>query len=71
MSGTPNAPVPSPCTSVCKMDERTGWCEGCLRTIDEIARWSVLDEAAKRAVCAALVLRREPLAAQAQAPNAR
>ena len=31
-------PVPSPCISVCRMDERTGWCEGCLRTLAEIAR---------------------------------
>jgi predicted Fe-S protein YdhL (DUF1289 family) len=26
------------------MDEATGWCEGCLRTIDEIAVWSLLDD---------------------------
>lgn len=50
-------PVKSPCTSVCKMDERTGWCLGCMRTIDEITGWSVLDEAAKRRVCETLVER--------------
>ena len=32
------------------MDEATGWCEGCLRTLDEIALWSVLDDDDKRAV---------------------
>ena len=37
-------PVASPCVSVCRMHEPTGWCEGCLRTLDEIAFWSVLDE---------------------------
>ncbi|CAH2806134.1 MAG: YbaK/prolyl-tRNA synthetase associated region [uncultured Paraburkholderia sp.] len=42
--------VPSPCISVCRMDAITGWCEGCLRTIDEIAGWSLLDDDAKRAV---------------------
>jgi uncharacterized protein len=42
--------VASPCTSVCRMDARTGWCEGCLRTLDEIAEWSKLDDADKRAV---------------------
>ena len=40
--------VASPCTSVCRMDARTGWCEGCLRTLDEIAVWSGLDDADKR-----------------------
>jgi hypothetical protein len=26
------------------MDAATGWCEGCLRTIDEIAAWSMLGD---------------------------
>ena len=50
--------VPSPCTSVCTMDGATGWCIGCLRTIDEIAAWGMLDDGAKRAVLAALPARR-------------
>ena len=40
--------VASPCTSVCRMDAGTGWCEGCLRTLDEIAAWSGFDDADKR-----------------------
>ena len=48
----------SPCISVCRMDDATGWCEGCLRTLDEIAAWSVLDDAAKRAVWVELGRRR-------------
>jgi uncharacterized protein len=48
------AAVPSPCISVCNMDASTGWCEGCLRTIDEIAGWSLFDNDAKRAVWDAL-----------------
>lgn len=51
-------PVASPCTSVCRMDARTGWCEGCLRTLDEIAAWSKLDDADKRQVCLLLDERR-------------
>ena len=43
-------PVPSPCNSVCRMSPRTGLCEGCLRTIDEIAAWSRMEEHEKRAV---------------------
>jgi predicted Fe-S protein YdhL (DUF1289 family) len=46
----PSDPVPSPCINVCRMNARTGWCEGCLRTIDEIAAWSALPDEAKRAV---------------------
>ncbi|ADG14289.1 DUF1289 domain-containing protein [Paraburkholderia atlantica] len=42
--------VPSPCINVCRMDASTGWCEGCLRTIDEIAGWSTFDDDEKRAV---------------------
>ncbi len=33
-------PVRSPCVSVCRMDAASGLCEGCLRTIDEIAGWA-------------------------------
>jgi predicted Fe-S protein YdhL (DUF1289 family) len=36
--------VPSPCISVCRMDAATGRCEGCLRTLDEIAVWSSLHD---------------------------
>jgi len=42
-------PVPSPCVSVCRMDAASGLCEGCFRTLDEIAAWSRMDDAAKRA----------------------
>jgi len=43
-------PVPSPCTSVCRMSPATGLCEGCLRTIAEIAGWRAADDATRRAV---------------------
>ncbi|MBX3605540.1 MAG: DUF1289 domain-containing protein [Piscinibacter sp.] len=59
-------PVPSPCVNVCRMNAATGWCEGCLRTLDEIAAWSTLDEAAKRAVWKLLPARR---AARATPPG--
>jgi hypothetical protein len=39
------------------MDEASGLCTGCLRTLDEIALWSVLDEEDKRAVWASLAQR--------------
>ena len=58
MPDTP-IPVPSPCNSVCRMSPRTGWCEGCFRTIDEIASWSRMDDDEKRAVWVQLAQRRE------------
>lgn len=53
-------PVPSPCVSLCKMNPDTGFCEGCMRTIEEIVAWSRADDAYKRAVWAEL-RRREQL----------
>jgi len=50
--------VPSPCVSICEMNPHTGLCRGCLRTLDEIAAWSVLDAATKRAIVDALPARR-------------
>lgn len=42
--------VPSPCISVCRMDDMTGLCIGCQRTIEEIIAWGRLTENGKRAV---------------------
>ena len=44
------SPVPSPCINLCQMDEETGLCQGCLRTIDEIVEWSGAGDEYKRAV---------------------
>lgn len=52
MVSTP-APAPrpaSPCIGICRMDEATGWCEGCLRTLDEIAVWGSLGPAARELI---------------------
>jgi len=54
--------VPSPCVSVCRIDEASGLCVGCLRTLDEIAAWSALDNAGKRAVWQAIAQRRGRIA---------
>ncbi|HQC98447.1 MAG TPA: DUF1289 domain-containing protein [Aquabacterium sp.] len=50
--------VASPCVSICRMDSATGWCEGCLRTLDEIAAWGSLDDLARLAVLRHLPARR-------------
>jgi len=50
--------IASPCTSVCTIDPATGWCAGCLRTIDEIASWGSLDDRDRRAIWKLLPRRR-------------
>ena len=42
--------IESPCIGVCAMDEATGFCQGCYRTIDEIKGWWDLDKAQKQAI---------------------
>lgn len=53
--------VPSPCISICKMHPQTGLCEGCLRTIDEIAQWSTATEEMKRKVWVEIRRRQEEM----------
>jgi uncharacterized protein len=62
-TGRSEAPVgtPSPCVNVCRMHAPTGWCEGCARTLDEIAAWAGLDDAAKRRVWTLLPARKAEL----------
>lgn len=55
---TPASGVPSPCINVCRIHAGSGLCEGCLRTLDEIACWSLLDDAEKAAVVQGLPARR-------------
>jgi uncharacterized protein len=54
----------SPCINICQMNAASGLCEGCLRTIDEIATWSTLDDDAKRAVWNAIDARHAQWLAQ-------
>ncbi|HXV24124.1 MAG TPA: DUF1289 domain-containing protein [Alphaproteobacteria bacterium] len=50
--------VPSPCVSVCQIEESTGYCIGCRRTIDEIRDWIVMTPEEKRAVLARVEARK-------------
>ena len=49
-AGGPGAAAGSPCINICLMHAATGWCAGCLRTLDEITAWSRMDEAQRKAV---------------------
>ncbi|HEY7687193.1 MAG TPA: DUF1289 domain-containing protein [Dongiaceae bacterium] len=50
---------PSPCASICRMDDATGYCIGCLRTIDEIRDWIIMMPAEREAVLKQLDVRRQ------------
>jgi uncharacterized protein len=56
-AGAAPAEVASPCVGLCRIDPVSQWCEGCFRTLDEIAAWSALDDEAKRQVIRLLPLR--------------
>ena len=51
----------SPCIKVCQMDPVRGVCIGCCRTLDEIARWSAMNEQEQTAVMRELPSRRKAL----------
>jgi len=50
--------LPSPCTNICRMDAKTGYCLGCFRTIDEITAWSHANDTARYIILAAVAKRR-------------
>jgi predicted Fe-S protein YdhL (DUF1289 family) len=50
---------PSPCVSVCQMDPLTGYCIGCLRTIDEIRDWIISTPEERNKILAQLPGRKE------------
>jgi predicted Fe-S protein YdhL (DUF1289 family) len=53
--------IASPCIDVCKMNEATGWCQGCYRNLVEIAAWSSAGDAEKVLILAAVAQRRARL----------
>ena len=42
----------SPCVKICVIDPLSGHCIGCGRSIEEVALWSDLDAAQRRAIMA-------------------
>lgn len=50
--------IASPCIDVCRMDPTTGWCQGCYRTLAEIAAWSSAGDLEKQRILAAVAGRR-------------
>ena len=50
--------IGSPCINVCKMDERSGLCQGCLRNLAEIAAWGSAGEVERSGILEAVLQRR-------------
>ena len=46
--------ISTPCIKICVIDPVTKLCEGCGRTLTEIAQWGRLSEAERLAIMAAL-----------------
>ena len=53
---TPVPAVQSPCVNICRMKD--GLCEGCGRTLDEIAEWSMATDDRRRAILARIAATR-------------
>jgi hypothetical protein len=51
----------TPCINICLLDEATRLCVGCGRTIDEIAGWAKMSDGERRAIMAALPVRKKRL----------
>lgn len=57
--------IQSPCINICKMDELTGLCTGCFRTIAEITVWSRTNDMTRTNILANINERRQGLSKQA------
>lgn len=52
--------ISSPCIKICMIDPVSKLCQGCGRTLQEIAQWSRLSEAERLAIMATLKERLTP-----------
>jgi len=48
----------TPCIKICLLDDETGLCTGCGRSIREIAGWTAMTDAERRAVMRELPARK-------------
>ena len=51
----------SPCINVCSINDGNGLCQGCFRTLDEIAFWSHATNDERLMIIVAIAQRREEL----------
>lgn len=53
----------TPCIKVCVIDQSTGLCTGCARTLGEIAEWSAFTPAERQRIMRELPVRRARMSA--------
>lgn len=63
--------VDSPCQKICVIHPKARLCVGCLRTVDEISKWSRMTPDARRAIMDTLDSRRSQLATRRGGRGAR
>jgi len=61
--------IETPCTKVCKLDSATGYCIGCGRTLDEIARWASMNDSERAEIMRTLSRRPYPREAPSAEPG--
>ncbi|MFQ5953711.1 MAG: DUF1289 domain-containing protein [Kiloniellales bacterium] len=61
----------TPCIGVCTLDDETGYCLGCWRTVDEIASWPELDHDGRVAILERLRTRRRAAGQDRRRPTRR
>jgi predicted Fe-S protein YdhL (DUF1289 family) len=59
----------TPCTNVCTLHPVAGFCIGCGRTVDEIARWASMTDGERNTVMALLPARRAAMSAGSTNPR--
>jgi uncharacterized protein len=52
------AMIASPCVGICELDDATGFCRGCARTMDEIVTWPDASRAQRLEILRAVSNRR-------------
>ena len=50
--------IDSPCTGICAVDQQSGWCRGCHRTLTEISYWMTYTRTEKLAVLGKIAQRK-------------
>lgn len=50
--------VKSPCISICSIEEATGYCKGCYRTVQEVGEWLYYSDSQKKQVLTQIDLRK-------------
>jgi predicted Fe-S protein YdhL (DUF1289 family) len=57
--------IESPCINICEIDPATRLCQGCYRTLGEIAAWADASDATKQLILGAVAQRRHKIDAEA------